>query len=30
MELPNNMDIYAGLNLGLKNFGGHLDMRYFF
>lgn len=25
-----NFDIYPGLNLGLKNFGGHLGMRYFF
>ena len=25
-----NFDLYPGLNLGLKNFGGHLGMRYFF
>lgn len=25
--LPSNMDIYPGLNLGLKNFGGHLGYR---
>jgi hypothetical protein len=30
MELPDNMDVYPGLNLGLKNFGGHLGTRYFF
>ncbi len=30
MALPDNMDIYPGLNLGLKNFGGHLGTRYFF
>jgi hypothetical protein len=24
------LDIYPGLNLGLKNFGGHLGARYFF
>ena len=24
------MDIYPGLNLGLKNFGAHLGFRYFF
>jgi hypothetical protein len=30
MELPDNMDIFPGLNLGLKNFGGHLGTRYFF
>lgn len=30
LELPDNMDIYPGLNLGLKNFGGHLGTRYFF
>ena len=30
MQLPSNVDIYPGLNLGLKNFGGHLGTRYFF
>ncbi len=25
-----NFDLYPGLNLGLKNFGGHLGARYFF
>mgnify|MGYP001262143510 CR=1 FL=1 len=25
-----NFDVYPGLNIGLKNFGGHLGMRYFF
>lgn len=25
-----NFDIYPGLSLGLKNFGGHLGLRYFF
>jgi hypothetical protein len=28
--LPSKMDVYPGLNLGLKNFGGHLGFRYFF
>lgn len=27
---PDNMDLYPGLDLGLKNFGGHVGMRYFF
>lgn len=30
MQLPSNVDVYPGLNLGLKNFGGHLGTRYFF
>jgi hypothetical protein len=30
LELLDNMDIYPGLNLGLKNFCGHLGTRYFF
>lgn len=30
MNLPSNIDIYPGLNLGLRNFGGHLGARYFF
>ncbi len=28
--LPTNMDFYPGLNLGLRNFGGHAGFRYFF
>ncbi len=28
--LPSNIDIYPGLDLGLKNFGGHAGVRYFF
>ncbi len=28
--LPENFDLYPGLNLGLKNFGAHLGSRYFF
>ncbi len=28
--LPKNMDIYPGLDLGLRNFGGHAGFRYFF
>ena len=30
MGLDPKMDVYPGLNLGLRNFGGHLGMRYFF
>ena len=30
LKLEDNMDIYPGLNLGLRNFGGHLGFRYFF
>lgn len=30
MQLEPNMDIYPGLDLGLKNFGAHLGFRYFF
>ncbi len=30
LKLPENVDVYPGLNLGLKNFGGHLGARYFF
>jgi hypothetical protein len=29
-QLGDNVDIYPGLDLGLKNFGGHLGGRYFF
>lgn len=28
--LPENFDIYPGLDLGLKNFGGHVGTRVFF
>jgi len=28
--LPKNMDVYPGLDLGLRNFGGHAGFRYFF
>lgn len=28
--LPASMDLYPGLNLGLRNFGTHLGFRYFF
>lgn len=28
--LGDKVDIYPGLNLGLRNFGGHLGIRYFF
>lgn len=28
--LPATMDLYPGLNLGLRNFGTHLGFRYFF
>ncbi|EKB58857.1 DUF6646 family protein [Bergeyella zoohelcum] len=27
---PEELDVYPGLNLGLKNFGGHVGTRYFF
>ena len=30
VNISDNFDIYPGLNLSLKNFGGHLGMRYFF
>lgn len=30
LKLPSNVDVYPGLNLGLKNFGAHLGARYFF
>ena len=30
LKLDENMDGYPGLNLGLRNFGGHLGFRYFF
>lgn len=28
--LPESMDVYPGLSLGLRNFGTHLGFRYFF
>ena len=30
INLDENFDIYPGLSVGLKNFGGHLGARYFF
>lgn len=30
VNIDDNFDIYPGLNFSLKNFGGHLGMRYFF
>ncbi|GAA3558537.1 DUF6646 family protein [Snuella lapsa] len=30
VNIDENFDIYPGLNISLKNFGGHLGMRYFF
>ena len=30
LKLDEKMDIYPGLNLGLRNFGAHLGVRYFF
>ena len=30
INIDENLDIYPGLNIGLKNFGGHLGARYFF
>jgi len=30
IKLDPKFDLYPGLNLGLKNFGGHLGARYFF
>lgn len=30
MTLPEQIDVYPGLDLGVKNFGGHLGVRYFF
>lgn len=29
-KMDEHMDIYPGLSLGLRNFGGHLGFRYFF
>lgn len=30
LNIDDNFDFYPGLNLGLKNFGGHVGARYFF
>lgn len=30
INVSDNFDVYPGLSLGLKNFGGHLGARYFF
>lgn len=30
LNIDENFDLYPGLNIGLKNFGGHLGARYFF
>lgn len=30
INVDQNFDVYPGLSFGLKNFGGHLGMRYFF
>jgi hypothetical protein len=30
INIDENFDLYPGLNLGLKNFGTHLGVRYFF
>ncbi|HAH54921.1 MAG TPA: hypothetical protein DCM02_06465 [Flavobacterium sp.] len=30
IDVSPKFDVYPGLNLGLKNFGGHLGARYFF
>jgi len=30
LAIDDNFDVYPGLNLSLKNFGGHLGARYFF
>lgn len=30
INIDENFDLYPGLSLGLKNFGGHLGLRYFF
>lgn len=30
INISDNFDVYPGLSLGLKNFGGHLGARYFF
>lgn len=30
LNLPNQIDVYPGLDLSLKNFGAHIGARYFF
>ncbi len=30
LNIDENLDVYPGLNLSLKNFGGHIGLRYFF
>ncbi|OEK09407.1 hypothetical protein A8C32_11860 [Flavivirga aquatica] len=30
INIDDNLDIYPGLHVGLKNFGGHIGTRYFF
>ncbi len=30
LDISPKFDVYPGLNLGIKNFGGHLGARYFF
>lgn len=30
LKVDEKLDFYPGLNLGLRNFGGHVGMRYFF
>ncbi len=30
LNIDENFDLYPGLNLSLKNFGGHVGARYFF
>ena len=30
INIDDNFDVYPGINLSLKNFGGHLGARYFF
>ena len=30
LKIDDNFDLYPGLHIGLKNFGGHLGARYFF
>lgn len=30
LNIDDNFDLYPGLNLGVKNFGGHIGARYFF
>lgn len=30
LKVDDNFDVYPGLSVGLKNFGGHLGLRYFF